>query len=625
MIIKMVPEKKNKRNLQNLIIYLASDKYYETIHPFDVNIQDLFDKNERTAMKFSANLGDEDFFDLDSAIELINNSQDLYKKKGRSKRGLDMHYVVSFTNSDKDVLTPQKIKLIESDIATKLGLRDHQRLCFLHTDTDNLHLHVVANHVNNVTNKIFNNSFVHKKIQSIIPGMIKKYGLEEIEPTVEKKSANNILKMIDARSVVDSFYSYVTDNAHKELRATRDWEEFHKVLNIIGLKAEPKSGGLVFKEIGQMKAWGIKASTVDRSFSLKNIEARFGKYRPFVNEENTEPEMTYRKHVSTHNEMILEQYKTDRDNAYKVFRLRNAEIDRTYELKKREIYKESDRKYKIIYLGLAHERNHLLKQLKLTRKIALDAVLIERKRLQGLSKNEHRKFNFKNWINDRVNDDAIKETIALKKGIDGDAPKPNNDSGKFDFSTVDLSGIIKDRVVVHMGRVSYTTNDGGEILYNRHGHWLNKPTKESVNLYLMMLLSKNKKGINTELTDECKPMIFNALYAQKRFSGIRFIRNEHAKEFNKYKAEVIREQLLKNKDITSDIEVRASEPEDYKGAFKVLKYIQLQKGYRVGIVKKSTGLKALILSQSEYLNFAEKAERSKVYLEAKTNRFFHDI
>lgn len=75
----------------------------------------------------------------------------------RARTNKSYHYVISFPEGE----TPDRETLenIEQVLSGAIGYRDHQRLMAVHTDTDNLHMHVAVNRVHPETYRCIDSAF----------------------------------------------------------------------------------------------------------------------------------------------------------------------------------------------------------------------------------------------------------------------------------------------------------------------------------------------------------------------------------------------------------------------------------------------------------------------------------
>ena len=88
--------------------------------------------------------------------------------------------------------------------------------------------------------------------------------------------------LLEAHNGQESFASYAKrQTAHilKALETARDWQALHEALKAVGMEIKPHGNGLVIKDM--RGALAVKASSIDRSLSLKKLHSRFGEYRPY--------------------------------------------------------------------------------------------------------------------------------------------------------------------------------------------------------------------------------------------------------------------------------------------------------------------------------------------------------
>ncbi|OCR85630.1 DNA polymerase, partial [Campylobacter fetus subsp. testudinum] len=90
-----------------------------------------------------------------------------------TKQDKTMHLVVSFKEDERpDIKT---LYAIEDEIALALGMKDHQRLSAVHSNTNNLHIHIAINKVNPNTLKVINPYNDVKILQELAVNLEKKY------------------------------------------------------------------------------------------------------------------------------------------------------------------------------------------------------------------------------------------------------------------------------------------------------------------------------------------------------------------------------------------------------------------------------------------------------------------
>lgn len=199
------------------------------------------------------------------------------------------HLIVSFRESELDI---NKLKQIEEDIAYGMGFEKHQRLCVVHNDTDNLHFHIAINKINPETNKIYTPYRDYQKLNDIAVAIENKYGLikdNHIKSEIPYTKANDIEKSGYMQSMQSYIQSINIDNIS-------NWQDFHKQLNEYGIMFLKKGAGAVFANEEQ-KIY-VKASNVNRDYSINKLEEKFGKYEPYSYDKNNTKEKYEKKPVN---------------------------------------------------------------------------------------------------------------------------------------------------------------------------------------------------------------------------------------------------------------------------------------------------------------------------------------
>lgn len=199
------------------------------------------------------------------------------------------HLIVSFRESEVDI---NKLKQIEEDIAYGMGFEKHQRLCVVHNDTDNLHFHIAINKINPETNKIYTPYRDYQKLNDIAVAIENKYGLikdNHIKSEIPYSKAQDIEKS----GYMQSMQSYIQNI---DMDNISSWQDFHKQLNEYGIMFLKRGAGAVFANEEQ-KIY-VKASNVNRDYSLNKLEERFGKYEPYNYDKNNTKEKYEKKPVN---------------------------------------------------------------------------------------------------------------------------------------------------------------------------------------------------------------------------------------------------------------------------------------------------------------------------------------
>ena len=242
-------------------------------------IADAGHDGEKCLVSWSAGCWSGD--DYDMGIVEAKNTQSMNTSSAREKT---YHLLVSFRPEDEAKLTPEAFREIEKCFAAALGFSEHQRHCGVHKNTNNLHLHMAYNMVHPEKLTRHEPFRDYKTLSDTCRALEREYGLV-VDNGMEKAKAGRLSEKaaaIEAQTGQESFESYAKrQKAHilKAMDASPNWQGFHEALRAIGMEAKPHGNGLVFKDLHGDHA--IKASAVDRSLSLKKLEARFGQFQAY--------------------------------------------------------------------------------------------------------------------------------------------------------------------------------------------------------------------------------------------------------------------------------------------------------------------------------------------------------
>ncbi|MDR3631410.1 MAG: relaxase/mobilization nuclease domain-containing protein [Desulfocapsaceae bacterium] len=200
----------------------------------------------------------------------------------RCKGEKTYHLMVSFRPEDESKLTPEVFKDIEAAFAQALGFEEHQRLCGIHRNTNNMHMHVAYNmiHPKRFT-KIEPFRDFYKlgeacRAMEVKHGLVIDNGISKEEPS---QQINQRAASMEAHSGEESFQSYVMDRRESILQALKgaaSWQDLHASLAIFGIMIKPHANGMAVVNIQGKEA--IKASAIDRSLSKMRLAEHFGEY-----------------------------------------------------------------------------------------------------------------------------------------------------------------------------------------------------------------------------------------------------------------------------------------------------------------------------------------------------------
>jgi len=200
----------------------------------------------------------------------------------RCKGEKTYHLVVSFRPEDESKLTPAALQDIEKAMAEALGLGEHQRLCGVHQNTNNMHLHIAYNMIDpeQFTKKEPYRDFY--KLSEACRAMETKYGLVADNGISKDREAAQIgqrAASMEAQAGEQSFQSYALECKAALLTAldkSTSWLDVHAAMAEHGMAIKAHGNGLAVVNINGKGA--IKASAIHRSLSKKCLENRFGAY-----------------------------------------------------------------------------------------------------------------------------------------------------------------------------------------------------------------------------------------------------------------------------------------------------------------------------------------------------------
>ena len=175
----------------------------------------------------------------------------------------------------------------------RMVLKDHQAMYALHGNTENYHVHILVNRVHPCTEKViqphhgFDLEAAHRVIAEIEArqgwnsernalysvndkGELVKRAYER-NPVPKPKAAD-----MERATGLASAQRMAQEKGHAVIKNAASWQELHSGLAGVGmLYAKKGSGAVIF--VGDTV---VKASSVDRAFSLSKLEKRLGPYVP---------------------------------------------------------------------------------------------------------------------------------------------------------------------------------------------------------------------------------------------------------------------------------------------------------------------------------------------------------
>lgn len=230
----------------------------------------------------------------------------------RSKNDKTYHLLISFDEKDRP-LSKLELQAIEDKVCKDLGFGNHQRISVFHNDTNNPHLHIAINKVDPKKYTVKDPYRDHLTMAKTALEIETKYNLTSTNHskkyTVSEVQANDFEK----QQGIESFKTYMQRIA-PDIKNKNSWSELHSFLATNGIQIKKRANGLVFISNNTR----IKASTINRDFSLSKLEKRLGKFEEsntdIVKENWKKESKGYQADVPVQDNDKYQQYLLEKEN-----------------------------------------------------------------------------------------------------------------------------------------------------------------------------------------------------------------------------------------------------------------------------------------------------------------------
>lgn len=204
------------------------------------------------------------------------------------------HWILSWQENEQP--TREQVDEAVSLFLQGMEIAEHQTLYAMHKNTGNFHMHIIVNRTHPYTQKVIqpHHGFDIEAAHKIIARIEHKQGWasqqnaryrvseqgfvvknfqhrEQIKPRPEAGDFENATGEKSAQRIAQ-------ERGHAVIQNASCWEELHAGLDAVGLRfARKGSGAVIF--VGDT---AVKASSVDRNFSLSKLCKRLGAFEPGV-------------------------------------------------------------------------------------------------------------------------------------------------------------------------------------------------------------------------------------------------------------------------------------------------------------------------------------------------------
>ena len=214
----------------------------------------------------------------------------------RSKDPID-HWLFSWKAGEQPSETDcrRAVEILKKHLGMSV---EHQAICVLHRNTENLHLHIVFNRTDPQTFRVADKGWSIDRGHQALAEIVQRQGWEQ-EAHALYGAGKDALQQVRLRpqpgtkardfenaTGAKSAERRAIDEVPLLLRAACNWNDVHSSLAAEGIRFEQKgSGALIW--VGDT---AVKASTIGREFSRKRLEERLGLFEPA--RENNAPRAT---------------------------------------------------------------------------------------------------------------------------------------------------------------------------------------------------------------------------------------------------------------------------------------------------------------------------------------------
>lgn len=152
----------------------------------------------------------------------------------------------------------------------------HQRISVLHGDTENPHLHIAINKIHPDRLTIHEPYYDKTKLAEISEVLESRYSLVPDNHIFRNEARETAAKSMEIAGDMESLIGWIQRNVLDDMKKAASWEELHTTLAKNGLIMKEAGNGLIITS-GKLH---VKASSVDRKMSRKNLETRLGTFVP---------------------------------------------------------------------------------------------------------------------------------------------------------------------------------------------------------------------------------------------------------------------------------------------------------------------------------------------------------
>ncbi|HAU0911823.1 TPA: relaxase/mobilization nuclease domain-containing protein [Legionella pneumophila] len=260
MIIRHIPMKKTRlSSFSGLVQYLCNQQ----------------NKQERVGKVRLSNC---------NSLDPIWAVQEVLATQAKNQRAIGdktYHMLISFAPGENP--SAQVLQEIEDKVASSIGFKEHQRISVVHHDTDNLHIHVAINKIHPQTFNMIEPYRAYKTFAEVASKLEIELGLQITNHQTRKNHSENLADDMEHHSGIESLINWMKRYCKEKIDAASSWKDIHTILAEHELMIRIKANGFVFCNVQGLT---VKASSISRTFSKKNLESKLGSFAPSYPEDD---------------------------------------------------------------------------------------------------------------------------------------------------------------------------------------------------------------------------------------------------------------------------------------------------------------------------------------------------
>lgn len=231
----------------------------------------------------------------------------------RAKGDKTYHLIVSFRAGEQP--SADTLREIEERICAGLGYSEYQRISAVHSDTDNLHIHIAINKIHPTRRTIHEPYYSHLALADLCTTLEREFGLEPDNHQSQQRGAASRAADMERHGGVESLVGWIKRECLEEIKAAQSWAELHQVMRDNGLEMTLRGNGLVICADDDTM---VKPSTVARELSKPALEKRLGTFEASPEQqEQRETRRSYQKNpvrLRVNTTELYAKYKDEQEN-----------------------------------------------------------------------------------------------------------------------------------------------------------------------------------------------------------------------------------------------------------------------------------------------------------------------